>query len=38
LADQYRVRVKMTAGPLAVDDSEPTILHKADLAPDEPAK
>jgi hypothetical protein len=33
LADEYRVKVKMKAGPFAVDDSGETVLKKAQLVP-----
>jgi hypothetical protein len=33
LADWYQVRVKMRAGPFAVDDSQPTIIPKSQLLP-----
>ncbi|MGO8689449.1 MAG: hypothetical protein ACLQLG_07425 [Thermoguttaceae bacterium] len=31
LADRYEVRVKLSAGPFAVDDAQPTILRKTQL-------
>jgi hypothetical protein len=36
LADRYEVRVKFNAGPFAVDDSQPTIVRKAQLTPAKP--
>jgi hypothetical protein len=31
LAEQYQVRVKMNGGPFSIDDSQPTIIRKAQL-------
>ena len=38
LADTYEVRVKLDAGPFAIDDSEPTVLSKSELVPAEKPK
>jgi hypothetical protein len=31
LADEYRVRVKLDAGPFAVEETEPLVIRKAEL-------
>jgi hypothetical protein len=38
LADTYEARVKLNAGPFAIDDSKPTVLRKSQLAPVEKVK
>ena len=33
LADEYRVTVKMTAGPFAIDEKHTSVITKASLGP-----
>jgi hypothetical protein len=33
LADEYKVKVAFKAGPFAIEESEPTVIRKAELQP-----